>query len=167
MSVTELTVALSAEDARLARHAKDLSDTLLTIAAGHSPHAEGQALPVARPSRSRLFVRRLAIDARIGVYDHEKDRVQRVIVDLEFGLRSEKACHTDRLSDATDYAAVVARLRDLASERHHELVESLADAMATMLQREFAVPWLTLSLAKVAPFPGAEVGIVIERGQRG
>jgi len=166
MSVTDLPSGLSADHAWLARQAKDVSDTLLTIARGHGPHADGHAGAAARITRSRLFVRRLQMDARIGVYDHEKERVQPVIVDLEFGLRSEKACHSDRLGDSVDYSAVVARLRALAQERHHELVESLAEAMAAMLQREFGVPWLTLSLAKPTPFPGAEVGITLERGQR-
>ena len=42
----------------------------------------------------------------------------------------------------------------------------LAQAMALLVQREFGVPWLRLTLTKLAPFPGAEVGIVLERGRR-
>jgi hypothetical protein len=38
--------------------------------------------------------------------------------------------------------------------------------MAMVLQSEFGVPWLVLRLSKLAPFPGAEVGIVVERGRR-
>lgn len=141
-------------------------DRLMTIAAGHAPRGEVIAHPVARPTRSRLFVRRMQFDARIGVYDWEKDRPQPVQIDLEFGLPSELACRTDRLADAIDYAEVVARLRELANARHYELVEALAESMALVLQSEFGVPWLVLTLSKLAPFPGAEVGIVIERGQR-
>lgn len=150
-----------------ARRTRDPRDEpFLTIAAGHTPQAEIVAYPLNGRSRSRLFVRRLEIDARIGAYEHEKNRLQRIVIDLEFALNSELACHTDRLSDALDYAEVVARLRTLAAERHVELVEHLAETMALMLQREFNVPWLILSLAKLSPFPGAEVGVVIERGQR-
>jgi len=149
-----------------ARPAADQSDTLRIIGAGHSPRAEVYAVPLGRHVRARLFVRRLRIDAQIGVHTHEKGRTQGVMVDLEFGLPDEMAFHTDRIGDAVDYVDVVARLRALAVERHYDLVESLAETMAAILQREFGVPWLQLSLAKVAPFPGAEVGVVIERGQR-
>jgi len=162
MGVTEML----SERERLAWQSQDEIDSLRTIAAGHSPRSEAFVHRPAEKTRSRLFLRRLEIDATIGVYDQEKNRVQRVIVDLEFGLNSELACHSDRLDDAVDYARVVARLRKVATQRHYDLVESLAETMARMLQTEFRVPWLELAVAKVEPFPGAEVGIVIERGQR-
>jgi 7,8-dihydroneopterin aldolase/epimerase/oxygenase len=137
-------------------------DAYLTIAAGHAPRGE----PVPAPAGYRIFIRRLQFDACIGVYEWEKLSQQPVVLDLEFGLLSDAACHSDRLADTVDYARVVERLRTLATSRHYELVESLAEAMALVLQQEFGVPWLTLSLSKLAPFPGAEVGIVIERGHR-
>ncbi len=136
----------------------------MTLATGHAPRSEPTPLP--RPGHSRIFVRRLRIEARIGVYDWEKAALQPVVIDLEFGLPSELACHTDRLGDSVDYAEVAKRLGELAVERHYELVEAMAEAMVMALQREFGVPWLVLSLSKTAPFPGSEVGIVIERGRR-
>jgi dihydroneopterin aldolase len=163
MNVTELTA-----ETRTARRASNSpqADSYLTIASGHAPLAEVSAHPSTRSTRSRIFIRRLQIDARIGVYDWEKTAFQPVIIDLEFGLASELACHTDRLGDAIDYSAVVERMRQLATARHYELVEAMAETMAMTIQQEFGVPWLNLTLSKLAPFPGAEVGIVVERGQR-
>ena len=136
-----------------------------TIAAGHVPRIE--PLPQAVPmQRCRIFVQRLEIEARIGVYDWEKESLQPLQIDLEFGLASHLACRTDRLGDAIDYAEVVSRLKGMATARHYELVEAMAEAMAMVLQSEFRMPWLVLRLSKLAPFPGAEVGIVIERGLR-
>lgn len=162
MSVTEL----ASDNWMQRRTVHQAGEPYLTIAAGHAPRAEIHPHPLARSTRSSLFVRRLQFDACIGVYDWEKARRQPVVIDLEFGLATELACHTDRIGDAIDYAEVVTRLRELATERHYELVEALAETMAFMLQRDFGVPWLVLTLSKLAPFPGAEVGIVIERGQR-
>jgi dihydroneopterin aldolase len=163
MNVTELTA-----DSRTARRtgSSPQNDSYLTIASGHAPLADVSAHPATRSTRSRIFIRRLQIDARIGVYDWEKLALQPVVIDLEFGLASELACHTDRLGDAIDYSAVVERLRELATEKHYELVEAMAETMAMAIQQEFGVPWLNLTLSKLAPFPGAEVGIVVERGQR-
>lgn len=141
--------------------ARRRTDAYVTIPAGHAPRGE----PAAALPGCRIFIRRLQIDARIGVYEWEKIARQPVVLDLEFGLLSDAACRSDRLADTVDYARVVERLRTLATCRHYELVESLAETMAQALQQEFGVPWLTLSLSKLAPFPGAEVGIVIERGR--
>jgi dihydroneopterin aldolase len=144
-------------------------DYLSIIAAGHAPRvvaqpgaAAGMATAVAR---SRIFVRHLQLAARIGVHDWEKLDLQPVVIDLEFAMTSERACHTDKLEDAVDYAEVVATLKRLATLRHYELVEAMAETMARTLQRDFGVPWLQLRLTKLAPFPGAEVGVVVERGR--
>ncbi|HMM53650.1 MAG TPA: dihydroneopterin aldolase [Candidatus Desulfobacillus sp.] len=138
----------------------------MTVAAGHAPRGEVLAHPASAPARGCLFVRQLRLEARIGCYDWEKASPQPLRLDLEFEAPSLLACRTDRLGDTVDYAAVVERLRELALARHFELVEALAEAMALLVEREFGAPWLRLSLTKLAPIPGAEVGMVLERGRR-
>lgn len=86
------------------------------------------------------------------------------MLDLECALPSSLACITDRIEHTVDYGALVERLRRFALEQPCDLVESLAEGMATVIQMEFGVPWLQLTLTKLAPLPGAEVGIAIERG---
>jgi dihydroneopterin aldolase len=145
------------------------SDYLSIIAAGHAPRVVPQTGEAAEPAvgraPSRVFVRRLQLAARIGVHDWEKLDLQPVVIDLEFAMATELACHTDRLEDAVDYAEVVATLKRLATAKHYELVEAMAETMARALKREFGVPWLLLRVTKLAPFPGAEVGVVVERGR--
>lgn len=137
-----------------------------TLAAGLAQRGEVLSHPATLPTRCTVFVRNLQLDARIGVYDWEKAQLQPLVVDLEFEPASQLACHTDRLDDTIDYGEVVSRLRELVVERHYELVEALAEAMAMLLQRDFMVSWLRLTLTKLAPFPGVGVGIEFERGHR-
>lgn len=115
--------------------------------------------------RNRIFVRNLLLQARIGVHDWEKAALQPLVLDVECALPSDLACHTDRIADTVDYGRLAERLREIAVERHCELVEAMAERMADMIQLEFGVPWLALTLMKPAPIPGAEVGISIERGE--
>ena len=134
------------------------------------------ALSAARPGmrrersaghcRNRIFVRKLLLQTRIGVHDWEKAALQPLVLDIECALPSDLACHTDRIADTVDYGRLVERLREMACAHHCELVEAMAERMGEMIQMEFGVPWLALTLMKPAPFPGAEVGISIERGER-
>jgi dihydroneopterin aldolase len=144
-------------------------DYLSIIAVGHAPRlpepGEAGTAPGHDRRRSRVFVRKLQLAARIGVHDWEKLDLQPVVIDLEFAMPSERSCHSDRLEDAVDYAAVVAMLKRLATQRHYELVEAMAETLSQALQRDFGVPWLRLRLSKLAPFPGAEVGVEVERGR--
>ena len=115
--------------------------------------------------RNRIFVRRLCIDAWIGYYEWEKSAPQPIMLDLDCTLPSGRAWFPDRIEHTVDYGALVERLRRFALEQPRDLVESLAEGMATVIQMEFGVPWLQLTLTKLAPIPGAEVGIAIERGE--
>ena len=52
-------------------------------------------------------------------------------------------------------------------ESEYRLVESLAEAVAELLGREFGVPWRRVRINKRGAIRGAaDVGIVIERGVR-
>ncbi|WP_294636370.1 dihydroneopterin aldolase [uncultured Aquabacterium sp.] len=110
----------------------------------------------------RIVLRRLHMPARIGVYDWEQTAPQPVVLTLSFALPPHEAARTDALNDTVDYSLVVARLRELAMEPR-QLVEAMAERMAETVLREFGLSWLELELIKLAPIPGAEVGIVIER----
>lgn len=112
---------------------------------------------------SRIVLRRIALDARIGVYAWEKAAPQPIVLDIEFDLPHDDAAFSDDLADTVDYAAVIERLRTVALTRPHRLVEAMAQSMANVLLYEFGVPRVRLTLMKLAPFPGAEVGITVER----
>ncbi len=114
-------------------------------------------------SLNRIVIRQLAMQARIGVHDWEQIAPQPVVLDLEFDLPHTASCTSDQLEDTVDYAQVVQCLRDLALQRPHRLVEAMAHSMCERLLQEFALPRVRLTLMKLAPFPGAEVGIVMER----
>lgn len=146
------------------QHLRDVDPARLGTLSGTDPLPRGARQ---KPRfRNRIFVRGLQLQARIGVYAWEKASPQPIVLDIECALPSAKACHSDRIDDTVDYGVMVERVRALAMERHCELVETMAERMAEMIQFEFGVPWLELTLTKTAPIPGTEVGITIERGDQ-
>lgn len=112
----------------------------------------------------RFFIRRLRLDAWIGANEAEKATPQPIIVDLECGLPSDLACSTDRLEHTIDYGAVVQRLQRVVLTHRCDLVEAMADHIAMVIRTEFGAPWTTVSISKLAPFPGVEVGVALMRG---
>lgn len=99
------------------------------------------------------------------MHESEKAMPQPVIIDLECGLPGELACATDRLEHTIDYGAVIERLRNIALSYRCELVEAMAHHIATVIRTEFAAPWTIVSISKIAPFPGVEVGVTLVRGE--
>lgn len=113
-----------------------------------------------------IYLKNLKVETVIGVHPWERRMKQRLFLDLELGADISKAAASDDVADTVDYSAVATRIEALAAESEYSLVESLAERIARMLQQEFSVPWLRLSLSKKGAVPNADaVGVTIERGK--
>ena len=111
-----------------------------------------------------IFIHDLRVTTRIGIYEWEQRLPQTLRLDVEFGLPSERIFESADFADAVDYAAVVRRLQGLSEDHPHKLMEPFAQEIADVLLTEFAVPWVKVRVAKLAPIAGVkELGIAIER----
>jgi dihydroneopterin aldolase len=111
-----------------------------------------------------IFIHDLRVSTRIGVYAWERELAQTVRIDVEFTLPSATVFTSDDFGDAVDYAAVVGRLKALAADHPHRLLERFAQAIADIVLGEFGAPWARVRVAKLAPIAGVkELGVQIER----
>jgi len=114
-----------------------------------------------------IFIRDLRIDTVIGIYDWERSIRQTIRLDLEMATDIAKSAATDRIEDTLNYKAVAKRVISFVEESSFQLVETLAERIAELVQAEFGVPWLRLTLNKGGAVRGAQgVGVIIERGAR-
>jgi len=114
-----------------------------------------------------VYIKELQVETVIGIYDWEREIRQLVSLDLEMGADISRAAQSDRIEDTLDYKAVAKRLIGFIGDSEFELVETMAEQIATLVLNEFNVPWLRLRLSK----PGAvrdaqDVGVIIERGTK-
>lgn len=115
-----------------------------------------------------IFIRELKIPAVVGIYDWERRIRQTVSLDLEMGADIRKAAASDRIDDALDYKAVAKRLAEFVGGSDFQLVETMAEAVAALVLKEFKVPWVRLTVNKPGAVRGSKtVGVTIERGARG
>lgn len=109
----------------------------------------------------------LEIATVIGVYDWERNLRQIVVLDLEMATDVARAAASDALDDALDYAAVAMRLEQLVGSSSFQLIETLAERCAQLVQREFGVRWLRLTVSKPGAVASARnISVTIERGAR-
>ena len=113
-----------------------------------------------------VYIRGLRAQAVIGVYEWERHIRQPLVLDLEMASDTVRAAASDQIADALDYAALSGRVVALVEASEYQLLETLADAVARMITREFGVPWLRLRLSKPGAVAAAEdVGVIIETGK--
>ena len=111
-----------------------------------------------------IFINDLRASTLIGVYPREKAMPQTVEISLQIGVSTVTAGASDDIRDTVDYALVVERLRADLALSHFNLLEALAEHVASYLLETFAVHWVRVSVAKLGMMPGVKrVGIIIER----
>ena len=124
--------------------------------------------PVARPAADRplthVFVRDLVLDAMIGAYDHERDKPQRVRVNLDLQVEMRAGPPTDNLADVVSYDTMIASVREILNAGHVNLVETLAERIAERCLIDRRVKVAKVRVEKLDVFPeAASIGVEIER----
>lgn len=128
--------------------------------------ARARALPV--PVRAdtpvrHLLVRDLILPFRIGVKRRERGKAQRVAINLDISV-FDRPVTRDRLSEVTNYEAVVDGVRRIAAEDKFNLVETLAEKVAALCLAQTDVVAVRVRVEKLEVFADAAgVGVEIER----
>ena len=113
-----------------------------------------------------VFINDLKIETIIGIFDWEREVKQVISLDIEMAHNISQAAQTDDIQYALNYKAVAKRLINFVEGSEFLLVESMAEQIAKIIQTEFNVPWLRLSVSKPGALRGARnVGVRIERGE--
>ena len=114
-----------------------------------------------------IFISELRIETVIGIFDWERQIKQTVILDIELATDIRKAAQSDHIDDTIDYKTLTKKVIAFVEASEFQLVETLAERVCELIQKEFSVPWVKLKLNKPGALRGArDVGILIERGSR-
>ncbi|GAB4123585.1 MAG: bifunctional dihydroneopterin aldolase/7,8-dihydroneopterin epimerase [Sideroxydans sp.] len=113
-----------------------------------------------------IFLRDLKVVTLIGIYEREKRVPQTLQIDLDIALPNSRACQSDDIRDALDYAEVARHIQSVLSAGHFSLLEALAEHIAQIILKDFNAPWVKVSVAKLQAIRDCrQVGICIERRQ--
>lgn len=78
----------------------------------------------------RIFLRGLSLDMRIGVYAHEMGATQRVSIDVDVYLAPPTKPVQDDIRNVLDYDFIRDEVQAFIADRHINLQETLAEAVA-------------------------------------
>ena len=111
----------------------------------------------------QIFIKELELQMSIGIYDAEKAAPQRVIVSAYLDIETSGA-QSDEIADTVSYETVANTIKDLATTRHFNLVESFAEEIASECLKDKRVMSIELEIEKPDIFNDAKsVGIKIIR----
>ena len=111
-----------------------------------------------------IFLHDFKAKTLIGIYPWERKVPQTIQLDLEIALPTSRACQTDNIEDALDYALIIERINEILANKQFSLLEALAEHIAQTILTEFHSPWIKVSVAKLGIIRGVKkLGVCIER----
>lgn len=112
-----------------------------------------------------LYIDQLVVMSSIGIYDWEKQRLQKLVFDLELTCSDKYFATNTNISNYLDYTRVNNIILNTMNGRHFLFIENVAETMVKILMKEFSIiSWIRLKVNKPnAMHNVCSVGICIER----
>ena len=111
-----------------------------------------------------VFIRDLILTCLIGVHKHERKKPQRIRVNLDLAVTEQSVISTDRLADGVCYEDVADRIRSIVNNGHVNLVETLAEKIASKCLEDRRIKATRVRIEKLDVFKdAASAGVEIER----
>lgn len=118
----------------------------------------------ASKSTRHVFVRDLELDALVGVYAHEKEAHQPIIVNIDLTVDEGLEPSEDNLTNVVCYETIVKKVKAIVEDGHIGLVETLAERIAERSLEDKRVAAVRVRVEKLKAIPEARsVGVEIER----
>lgn len=112
----------------------------------------------------RILVRDLVLKCQIGIHPHEQLAPQRVRINVEMGVLEQAGPLSDNIANVVSYEDVITGIKEMLSQGHINLVETLAEKVAVLCLADERVDSVKVRVEKLDVYAeAASVGIEIER----
>ena len=99
----------------------------------------------------KILLKGIRFHGHHGVPKEERHVGGHYEVDATLGCSLAKSGRTDALNDTIDYAEVVTRIVEIGTQQSFQLIEALAEKIATVILEQFAVDEIHLIVKKLHP----------------
>ena len=99
----------------------------------------------------KLILKGIRFHGHHGVPEAERQVGGHYEVDATLSYTLINAGETDALADTVDYAEVVSRIVEIGTQQSFQLIEALAEKIASVILAQFAVDAVHLTVKKLNP----------------
>jgi 7,8-dihydroneopterin aldolase/epimerase/oxygenase len=123
-------------------------------------------LEQAGASSYRIRVVNLILPCSIGIYEHERERLQRVRINVELDVVDPGSFASEDFARVLNYESIVGGVKTIIGEGHIALVETLAERIATLCLGDPRAISVRIAVDKLDAYCEAEgVGVSILRSR--
>ena len=112
----------------------------------------------------KILIKDLTLDLKLGYYDFEKDKLQKVKFTLEIDYRDKKPTNDKDLKSIVNYDKIVKLIKKLVKNKHYNFLETLAEDVFDELFKDKRIDKITLQIEKLEIIKDcSSVGIQISK----
>jgi len=97
----------------------------------------------------KILINELILDLKLGYYDFEKDKSQKVKFSLEIDYEDKKPTNDKDIKSIVNYGQVVKLIRKLTKNKHYNFLETLAEDVFEVLFKDKRIGKITLKIEKL------------------
>jgi len=97
----------------------------------------------------KILINELILDLKLGYYDFEKERPQKVKFSLEIDYEDKKPTNDKDIKSIVNYGTVVKLITKLVKKKHYNFLESLAEAVFDELFKDRRIAKIMLKIEKL------------------
>ena len=112
----------------------------------------------------KVLIKELILDLKLGYYEFEKEKVQKVKFNLEIDYKDKKPTNDKDLKSIVNYGKIVKLVKKLVKNRHYNFLETLAEDVFDELFKDKRIDKITLQIEKLEILKDcSSVGIQISK----
>ena len=112
----------------------------------------------------KVLIKDLILNLRLGFYDFEKEKPQKVKFSLEVNYKDKKPTNDKDLKSIVNYARIVRLIKKLVKNKHYNFLETLAEDVFDELFKDKRIDKITLQIEKLEIIKDcSSVGIQISK----
>ena len=112
----------------------------------------------------KILINELILNLKLGYYDFEKEKSQKVKFSLEVNYQDKKPSNDKDLKSIVNYARIVRLIKKLVKNKHYNFLETLAEDVFDELFKDKRIDKITLQIEKLEIMKDcSSVGIQISK----
>ena len=112
----------------------------------------------------KILIKELTLDLKLGYYDFEKNKPQKVKFSLEIDYEDKKPTNDKDIKSIVNYGKVVKLITKLVKNKHYNFLETLAEDVFDELFKDKRIDKISLKIEKLEIMKDcSSVGIQISK----
>ena len=97
----------------------------------------------------KIFIKELTLDLKLGYYDFEKEKKQKIKFNLEIDYEDKKPTSDDDIKSIVNYDKIVKLISKLVKSKHYNFLETLAEDVFDELFKDKRIGKIMLQIEKL------------------